>query len=95
MYATYVTLDTTASPPNYPRLYFRLVLGDGESFVVDPRLEVHAGTTEEVLLNPAVSTSMNGKAFVVWQQGDTASGLDLLGRFVMPYWRWIPVVFKD
>ncbi len=95
MYVTYVTLDPIAMPVNDPRIYFRTVYGEGEDCMVTSRLEVHAGTLEERVLHPAAAAGVNGKALVVWQQDDIASGWDILGRFIFPYWIWLPVVMAD
>lgn len=95
MYATYVTLDPTAMPENDPRIYLRTLYGEGEEYMVTSRLEVRAGTLEERVLHPAAAAGINGKAMLVWQQDDAASGWDILGRFVIPYWNWLPLVIKD
>ena len=75
-----------------PGFIYALFMSEGEDYMVTSRSEVHAGTLEERVLHPAAAAGVNGKALVVWQQDDITSGWDILGRFVMPYWRWLPVV---
>lgn len=95
MYATYTTADTILLPSNITRIYLRIVHGEQDEYLAGDREQVQAGSDTERVLKSVCSAGRKGQALLVWQRKDPADDWDMLSRFAMPYWSWLPLLLKD